>query len=218
MAVIFPDLPYDVGELEPHISKTTLLYHYGKHHKKYVDTLNKLIRGTRYDDMKLEEIMLESAGREDEKKIYNNAAQAWNHEFYWQCMTRPAGEKPEGRLLKELEKSFGGLDAFLERFAKKGTEHFGSGWTWLVKGRDGKFEICAMSDAGNPLIEGKIPLLVCDVWEHAFYLDYKNEKEKYAKAFLPLINWDFVERNLEESSTDARRLERREHPPTPLHS
>lgn len=212
MAIIFPDLPYDVSELEPNISKQTLLYHYGKHHKKYVDTLNKLIKGTRYDDMKLDEIVLESAGREDEKKIYNNAAQAWNHEFYWQCMTRPAGEKPDGRLAKELGRAFGGLDPFLEDFARKGTEHFGSGWVWLVKNRDGKLDICSMSDAGNPLVEGKIPLLVCDVWEHAFYLDYKNEKEKYAKAFLPLINWDFVERNFEESSTDARRLERRERP------
>lgn len=218
MSISFPPLPYDMNGLEPVISKESLTHHYGEHHKKYVETLNQLIKGTPFDDMKLTEIVLEAAGREGSaKKIFNNAAQSWNHDFFWRGMTRRTDDRPSTRLLKTLEKNFGSFDGFLERFKNAGVEHFGSGYVWLVKERDKSLSVVTLSDAGNPLVHGQVPLLTCDLWEHSYYIDYRHERERYLQGFLTLIDWAFVEKNLDESSTDSRRLERRARPKTDQH-
>lgn len=186
-----PVLPYAKDALSPHISAETVEYHYGKHHAAYVANLNKLIVGTEFDGLELEEIVKKASGG-----IFNNAAQIWNHTFYWNCLSPNGGKLPTGKLLEAINKSFGGFDQFKEKFASAATTLFGSGWAWLIKGADGNLVIETTSNAGTPLKDGKKALLTCDVWEHAYYIDYRNARAKYVDAFWQLVNWDFVALNL----------------------
>ena len=187
-----PELPYDFDSLEPHISGKTLEVHYEKHHKSYLTKLKKGIEGTSDEEKSLEELV-ETAGG----SIFNNAAQVWNHSFYWQSMSPNGGGNPEGDLAELVERDFGPVQEFKERFTEAAKKEFGSGWGWLVKRPDGRLDIISTTDAENPLQEGKTPLLAIDVWEHAYYLDYQNERPKYIKAYLDeLINWEFAAKNL----------------------
>ncbi len=186
-----PSLPFEQDALEPIISKETLEYHYGKHHQAYVTNLNKLIAGTEFENMSLEEIILKSSGG-----IFNNAAQVFNHTFYWNCLAPKAGGEPAGKLAEAINQTFGSFAAFKDKFTQTAVGTFGSGWAWLVKDKDGKLEIVSTSNAGNPLTDGKKPLLTCDVWEHAYYIDYRNARATYVEKFWDLVNWDFVASNL----------------------
>ena len=185
-----PALPYEMNALEPVISKETLEYHYGKHHNTYVTNLNNLIPGTEYENMSLEDIIMKSSGG-----VFNNAAQVWNHTFYWDCLSPDGGGEPSGALAEAINKAFGTFDAFKEAFSKSAATNFGSGWTWLVKNADGSVEIVNTSNAATPLVDGKTALLTVDVWEHAYYIDYRNARPKYVEAFWNLVNWEFVEKN-----------------------
>ena len=182
-----PELPYAKNALEPYISAETLEYHYGKHHQAYVTNLNNLIKGNEYEDMPLEEIIKKSSGG-----VFNNAAQVWNHTFYWNCLKPNGGGEPSGALAEAINKKFGSFAAFKEEFSKVAVGTFGSGWGWLVKNADGSVELMSTSNAGTPMTSGKVALLTCDVWEHAYYIDYRNARPKYAEAFWNLVNWDFV--------------------------
>ena len=173
--------------LQPHISKETLEYHYGKHHQQYVDTLNSLIAGTEYESMSLTDIIRSSKGA-----IFNNAAQDWNHAFYWNCLSPKSGDKPVGKLAAAVNAKFGSLEEFKKQFAKAAVGTFGSGWTWLVKNADGSIGIESTSNAGTPLTTDKRPLLACDVWEHAYYIDYRNRRPDYVSAFWNIVNWEFA--------------------------
>jgi superoxide dismutase, Fe-Mn family len=187
-----PALPFGMDALAPVISKETLEYHYGKHHAAYVVNLNKLIAGTEFENLALEEIIKKApAGG-----IFNNAAQIWNHSFYWQCLAPKAGGEPAGVLAEALKKEFGSFAQFKELFSKTAVGTFGSGWAWLVKTKDGKLAVESTSNAGTPLRDGKKVLLTCDVWEHAYYIDYRNNRAGYVEAFWKLVNWKAVERNL----------------------
>jgi Fe-Mn family superoxide dismutase len=186
-----PALPYSLDALAPIISQETLEYHYGKHHKAYVDNLNKLIVDTEFADMSLEDTIKKAPAG----KIFNNAAQVWNHTFYWHCMTPKAGQ-PNAELTAAINKYFGSLDQFKEAFTKTAIETFGSGWAWLAKNKQGDLEIISTSNAGTPMKEDKKALLTCDVWEHAYYIDYRNARPKYVEQFWNLVNWDFVAKNL----------------------
>lgn len=186
-----PPLPYDQNALEPHISAETLEYHYGKHHQTYVTNLNKLIAGTEFADLSLEDIIKKSSGG-----LFNNAAQVWNHTFYWNCLSPNGGGKPSGALAQAIDQAFGSFDQFKEQFSQKAITTFGSGWGWLVKNPDGSLDIMSTGNAGTPMTEGKTALLTCDVWEHAYYIDYRNARPKYVENFWNLVNWDFVARNL----------------------
>lgn len=186
-----PPLPYAMDALEPYISKETLEYHYGKHHKAYVDNLNNLIPGTEFENLTLEEIILKASG-----PIFNNVAQVWNHTFYWNSMRPNGGGEPDGKLADAIRRDFGSFEAFKEAFSKAAVTLFGSGWAWLVKNPDGKLQIVQTSNAGNPLTSGQKPLLTCDVWEHAYYIDYRNARPKYVENFWNLVNWDFAAQNL----------------------
>lgn len=183
-----PAFPFAQDALEPHISKTTIEFHYGKHHQTYVDNLNKLIIGTEFENSTLEEIVLKSSGG-----IFNNAAQVWNHTFYWNCLTPKSNLKPEGKLLDAIEKEFGSYEQFKEKFTNAAVTLFGSGWAWLVKDKDGKLEIVQTSNAENPMRQDKTPLLVCDVWEHAYYIDKQNRRPAYLESFWNLVDWKKVE-------------------------
>jgi superoxide dismutase, Fe-Mn family len=183
-----PRLPYPRNALEPHISAETLEYHYGKHHAGYVKKLNKQIPGTGFENAPLEEII-----RKAPDGIFNNAAQVWNHTFYWNCLSPDGGGKPEASLASSIDRTFG---SFKERFTESAATNLGSGWTWLVKNPDGALEIVNTGNAGNPMTDGSQPLLTCDVWEHAYYIDYRNARRKYIDAFWKLVNWDFVAQNL----------------------
>jgi Fe-Mn family superoxide dismutase len=185
-----PPLPYEENALEPHISAETMQYHYGKHHATYVNKLNTLIKNTEFESSTLEEIIKGASGG-----IFNNAAQVWNHSFYWNCMSPDGGGKPEGELAAAIDDTFNNFDEFKEKFTDSAIGNFGSGWTWLVKNSDGRLEIVNTSNAGNPMTEGQQPLLTCDVWEHAYYIDYRNARPKYLDAFWQLVNWDFVVKN-----------------------
>jgi Fe-Mn family superoxide dismutase len=186
-----PDLPYAKEALAPNISAETLEYHYGKHHRTYVDNLNKLITGTEFEKMSLEEVIKKASGG-----IFNNAAQVWNHTFYWNCLSPKGGGEPSGAIATAVTKNFGSFAQFKEKFTNAAVTLFGSGWAWLVRNPDGSLVIEATSNAGNPLKDGKKPLITCDVWEHAYYIDYRNARAKYLDAFWNLVNWDFVEKNL----------------------
>jgi len=186
-----PELPYAKDALAPHISAETIEYHYGKHHKAYVDNINRLITGTEFEKMSLEEIIQKSSGG-----IFNNAAQVWNHTFYWNCLSPKGGSEPTGELANAITGQFGSFAQFKEKFTNAAVTLFGSGWTWLVKNADGNLSIETTSNAGNPLKDGKKALLTCDVWEHAYYLDYRNARAKYVDAFWNLVNWEFVSQNL----------------------
>ena len=195
-----PQLPYAENALEPAISSKTVSLHHGKHHKAYVDQLNALVAGTPYEDMPLEEVVKRAATSEKDKAVFNNAGQAWNHDFYWKSMA-PAnggrgGGEPTGRIKDLLQSSFGGLKEFKDAFTKSAVAQFGSGWAWLVKGKDGKLKISTTSNADSPLAHGETPLLAVDVWEHAYYLDYQNRRPDHLKAWLDkLANWPFAEKN-----------------------
>lgn len=188
-----PDLPYDKNALEPHISAETLEYHYGKHHNTYVTNINNLIKGTEFEDAPLEEIVRKASGG-----IFNNAAQVWNHTFYWNCLNPNGGGEPSGALADAINASFGSFGEFKDEFTKKSVTLFGSGWAWLVKKSDGALGIEQASAAGNPMTGGSTPLMTCDVWEHAYYIDYRNARPKYMEAFWNLVNWDFVSKNFSE--------------------
>lgn len=187
MAFELPPLPYDRTALEPHISAETLDYHHGKHHQKYVDTLNSMIEGTEFADASLEDIVKKASGG-----LFNNAAQTWNHTFYWNCMGPDAGGAPSGKLADAIDKAFGSFDTFKEEFTKSAAGNFGSGWTWLVQRPDGSLAIVNTSNAATPITGSDKPLLTCDVWEHAYYIDYRNARPKYLEAFWNVVNWDFV--------------------------
>jgi len=186
-----PALPYARDALAPHISRETLDYHYGKHHNAYVANLNNLIAGTEHEGNSLKEIIQTSTGG-----LFNNAAQVWNHTFYWNCLSPEGGGEPAGALADAIDDAFGSFDAFREKFSKSAVTNFGSGWTWLVKNDDGVLEIVNTSNAANPMTDGLKPLLTCDVWEHAYYIDYRNARPAYLEAFWKLVNWEFVSGNL----------------------
>jgi Fe-Mn family superoxide dismutase len=190
-----PALPYAENALEPVISSKTISFHHGKHHKAYVDKLNELIAGTPYESMSLEEIVAKSAKSEKDKAIFNNAGQAWNHNFYWKSMMAKGGE-PTGKIKDALQSSFGGVKEFKEAFTKAAVGQFGSGWAWLIKGKDGKLKITTTSNADTPIAHGETPLLTADVWEHAYYLDFQNRRPDHVQAWLDkLANWSFAEKN-----------------------
>ncbi len=191
MAFTLPELPYAQDALEPHISAETLSYHYGKHHNTYVVKLNGLIEGTELADKSLEEIIKSSTGG-----VFNNAAQVWNHTFYWNCLAPNAGGQPSGELAAAIDASFGSFDEFKAKFTDSAVNNFGSSWTWLVKNADGSLAIVNTSNAATPLTdEGVTPLLTCDLWEHAYYIDYRNVRPDYLNAYWSLVNWDFVAKN-----------------------
>lgn len=190
MEHILPELPYDKNALAPGISAETVEYHYGKHHRAYVDNINRLIAGTEFEKMSLEEIIQKSSGG-----IFNNAAQVWNHTFYWNCLSPKGGDEPTGELATAITKQFGSFTEFKEKFTNAAITLFGSGWVWLVKNADGSLSIETTSNAGNPLKDGKRALLTCDVWEHAYYIDYRNARTKYVEAFWSLVNWKFCAMN-----------------------
>jgi Fe-Mn family superoxide dismutase len=201
-----PELPYSLNGLEPHISKKTLEYHYGKHHKAYIDNLNGLLEGEdEFDGKNIEEIVASSSG-----KIFNNAAQAFNHTFYWYCM-RPVAEgkanEPSAKLKALLEDKFGSVEEFRNQFTEVAKTHFGSGWAWLVKKQSGDIEIVGMHDADTPIMSGDVPLLALDVWEHAYYLDYQNSRPDYIEAFWEVVNWGFVESQLDGSGDSGSLME-----------
>ncbi len=185
-----PPLPYPKEALAPTISAETLEYHYGKHHAAYVTNLNKLIVGTPFENAPLEEIVQKATG-----PLFNNAAQVWNHTFYWNSLSPNGGGEPKGALMDAINKSFGSFAAFKEKFSAAAVGQFGSGWAWLVKGPDGGVAIEATSNAGTPLQQGKKALLTCDVWEHAYYIDYRNARPAYVEAFWKIVNWGFAEGN-----------------------
>ncbi len=198
MSISLPCLPYGLNDLEPYMSKRTLELHHGKHHRAYVEKANKLIQGTPYDDLSPEELIVRSYIKN--KKIFNQAAQAWNHSFFWECLS-PRGEgAPTSDVRQPLEKDFGSFEKFRDKFTQKASTFFGSGWVWLVQDKDHSLSIVAMQNAGNPLAKRQVPLLVCDIWEHAYYVDYQNERPKYLENFWKLVNWKFVQLNLERSS------------------
>jgi len=186
-----PKLPYAMDALAPHISKETFEFHYGKHHQAYVTNLNGLIKGTEFENSNLEDIIKKSSGG-----VFNNAAQVWNHTFFWNSMKPSGGGKPAGALAAAIDKKWGSFDAFKEAFAKSAVGNFGSGWTWLVKKTDGSVDIVNTSNAGTVLTTGDKALLTIDVWEHAYYIDFRNARPKFVETFLGnLANWDFAAKN-----------------------
>lgn len=189
------ELPYSNTALEPHISRETIDYHYGKHHQTYVDTLNKLV-----DDKSRKSSLIDII-KSSEGELFNNAAQVWNHDFYWQGLSPNGGGTPGGELAKAIDEHFGGLDEFKEAFNQSAGDNFGSGWTWLVKFDDGKLKVVNTSNADTPVAhDGAVPLLTVDVWEHAYYIDYRNSRPDYLKGFWELVDWSFVSRNLDKAS------------------
>jgi len=183
-------LPYDMDALAPHISRETLEFHYGKHHQAYATNLNNLIKGTEFENFSLEDIIRKSSG-----VIFNNAAQIWNHTFYWKSLSPAGGGKPSGTLAAAIERKWGSFEAFQEAFTKSAIGNFGSGWTWLVRKPDGSVDIVNTSNAATPLTGADQPLLTCDVWEHAYYVDYRNRRPDYVAAFWKLVNWEFAAQN-----------------------
>ncbi|MBG6025843.1 superoxide dismutase [Fe] [Proteus mirabilis] len=191
MSFELPKLPYALDALEPHISKETLEYHYGKHHQTYVTNLNNLVKDTDLESKSLEEIIKSTDGG-----IFNNAAQVWNHTFYWNCLAPNAGGAPTGKIADAINKAFGSFEEFKKQFNDAAAKNFGSGWTWLVKKADGSVAIVNTSNAATPVSGADKPLLTVDVWEHAYYIDYRNARVKYLEEFWALVNWSFVEANL----------------------
>jgi len=191
MTFTLPSLPYAMDALQPHISKETLEFHYGKHHQTYVTNLNTLVPNTEFASASLEDIIRKSKGG-----IYNNAAQIWNHTFYWNCLSPQGGGQPTGKIAAAITHAFGSFEAFHEAFSTACKTLFGSGWVFLVQKPDGSLAITQESNAGCPLTQGVTPILTCDVWEHAYYIDYRNARPKYLDAFWSLVNWNFAEKNL----------------------
>ena len=196
MTFVLPKLPYEKTALEPYISRDTLNFHYDKHHQTYVTKLNELAAGTDFENMELVDVIKETGVDADLRGIFNNAAQVWNHTFYWHCMKKEGGGKPTGDLLVRIEKDFESYENFCALFKQAALTQFGSGWAWLVEDR-GTLKIIKTGNAETPLTQDVIVLLTCDVWEHAYYLDYQNRRPDYVDIFLKhLVNWDFVEENL----------------------
>ena len=191
MAIELPALPYAIDALAPHISQETLEFHHGKHHATYVTKLNAAIPGTEYENMDLPEIIKKASG-----PVFNNAAQIWNHTFYWSCLSPNGGGEPTGAVADAINKAFGSFADFQEKFNDKAVNNFGSSWTWLVKNADGSLEIVNTSNAGTPMTSGQTALLTVDLWEHAYYIDFRNARPKYLDAFWNLVNWDYVAKNL----------------------
>jgi Fe-Mn family superoxide dismutase len=191
MAYELPELPYAKDALEPYISKETIEYHYGKHHAGYVKNLNSLVPGTGFETSGLETIIKKADGG-----IFNNGAQVWNHTFYWNCMSPDGGGEPTGALMNALKSNFGSFDAFKEQFSKAAATLFGSGWAWLVKTSAGKLEIVQESNAGNPLRKGLEPIMTCDVWEHAYYIDKRNLRPAYIEDFWKVVDWNAIANRL----------------------
>ena len=192
MTIELPPLPYALDALAPHISAETLTFHHGKHHKAYVDNLNTLIKGTPFETLSLDEIIRQAK----EGPIFNNAAQIWNHSFYWNCLSPQGGGLPTGRLATLIDAAFGSFEAFKAAFTKTTVGTFGSGWGWLVQDAQGALSLLSTSNAGIPMNSGYTALLTCDVWEHAYYIDYRNARPQYLDAFWKLVHWDFVAKNL----------------------
>lgn len=186
-----PELPYEINALAPHVSAETLEYHHGKHHATYVNNLNNLIVGTEFEGKSLEEIIKSS-----QAGIFNNAAQVYNHTFFWNCLSPNGGGAPTGELAAAIDKSFGSLEEFKTKFSNSAATLFGAGWAWLVKKEDGSLEIVQKSNAGTPLTDDLKPIITLDVWEHAYYIDYRNARPKFIEHFWELINWDFAAKNL----------------------
>lgn len=191
MSVQLPELPWPKNALAPYISEETLDFHYGKHHKSYVDKLNAQIENTEWQRASLEEIVKSASGG-----VFNNAAQVWNHNFYWNSLSPNGGGSPSGDLAKALERDFGSVEKFKEEFTAKALSQFGSGWAWLVKSGE-VLKVVSTANADTPLTSNDKALLTCDVWEHAYYVDYRNARNKYVEAFWNLVNWDFVSKNLD---------------------
>ncbi|HRO63172.1 Fe-Mn family superoxide dismutase [Thermomonas sp.] len=187
MAIELPALPYAHNALEPHISAETIDFHYGKHHQGYVTNLNKMIEGTEFADLDLVSIIRKAQGG-----MFNNAAQVWNHSFYWNCLKPGGGGEPTGKLLDAINAAFGSFAKFKEEFTKTAVGTFGSGWAWLVQRPDGALALASTPNAATPITGQDTPLLTCDVWEHAYYIDYRNARPKYLDAFWNLVNWDFA--------------------------
>ena len=186
-----PPLPFAKDALAPNISAETMEFHYGKHHQTYVDNLNKLTAGTEFADMPLEDVVRKSTGG-----MFNNSAQVWNHSFFWNCLKPKGAENPAGPLGDAINKQFGSFDKFKELFTQAAVTQFGSGWAWLVRKPDGTLAIVQTSNAANPMTTGDKPLLTCDVWEHAYYIDYRNARAKFVANFWKIVNWDFVAKNM----------------------
>ncbi len=196
MTFTLPELPYAQNALEPHISANTLSFHYGKHHQAYVTNLNNLVKDTPWASASLEDVIKESAKDASKAGVFNNAAQVWNHTFYWNSMKPNGGGAPKGELAKKIDKDFGSFDAFKEAFKQAGTTQFGSGWAWLVLDGD-TLKVTKTGNADLPMVHGQKALLTMDVWEHAYYLDFQNKRPDYISTFLDkLVNWDFAEKNL----------------------
>lgn len=191
MAFTLPPLPYERHALEPHISAETLDLHYGKHNQTYVDKLNGLIAGTEFENQTLEDIIKNSSGA-----IFNNAGQMSNHDIYWQCMSPNGGGEPSGELAERINETFGDFQTFKAKFTDAAVNVFGSGWAWLVQTPQGQLEIKTTSNAGTPLTEGDTPLIACDMWEHSYYVDYRNQRPKYMDAFWAVVNWDYASSQL----------------------
>ena len=187
-----PVLAYPMDGLEPHLSRETMEYHYGKHHDKYIKTLNQMLSGTANAELSLEELMNTADG-----KLYNNAAQVWNHNFYWNCLSPAGGGEPQGLLAEAIKKHFGSFHVFKGTFYQAAMAHFGSGWLWLVQNEKGKLQIQSTANAVNPLRKKQLPLLTCDLWEHAYYIDYRHDRANYIDAFWNIVNWDFVEQQFD---------------------
>lgn len=188
-----PDLPYAPDSLDPHISTETISYHYGKHHRGYVERLNELVRDTVFAEKPLEDVVRNAKG-----EVFQNAAQAWNHDFYWHSLSPGGAVEPKGALLRGIESQWGSLDSFSQEFENAALRHFGSGWVWLVQDANGSLSIQATANADSPLTQiGVRPLLTCDVWEHAYYIDHRNEKPRYLESWWACVNWDFAEQNLQ---------------------
>lgn len=189
MSFDLPPLPYEMNALEPYISTTTMEYHYGKHHRTYIDNLNKLIKDTDFEKMPMEKIVIESSGNPAYTLIFNNAAQAWNHDFFWKSMSPNGGGQPKGEMMEKIERDFGSYDSFRQEFKNAATSQFGSGWAWLVE-KDGKLAVMKTSNADTPIAHGIKPIITIDVWEHAYYLDYQNRRVDFVDAYLDhLVNW-----------------------------
>jgi Fe-Mn family superoxide dismutase len=198
MPITLPNLPFAIDALEPHISARTFEFHHGKHHKAYVDNTNKLIEGTALAGQGLEAIIKAAAADAAKKGLFNNAAQVWNHSFFWKCLKPNGGGRPTGKIAAQIDKELGGYEKFAADFKNAGVTQFGSGWAWLCL-KDRKLAIVQSANAETPIVSGSTPLLVVDVWEHAYYLDYQNRRPDFLQAFLDhLINWDFVNSNLEQ--------------------
>lgn len=192
MSIELPPLPYELNALEPHMSQETLEFHYGKHHKTYVTNLNGLIPGTEHEGKALEDIVKQSEG-----VIFNNAAQIWNHTFFWECLAPNGGGEPSGALADAISTAFGSFDAFKAAFTKTAVTTFGSGWAWLVKTPAGELKLVSTSNAATPLTTEDKPLLTCDVWEHAYYIDHRNARPAFLDAFWQLVNWEAVSKHFE---------------------